>query len=403
MSAEAVSGAEAPGERTLFSAGVVAAALVAGALSFLAFLWLTAYAPDLSSGRNGGAHALSNGATGFRALGDLLDDVGGRAVRARNARDHPTGGLLVLTPTDATDPALLARIVNARRYGRTLIILPKWRTSRSETARAGWVEGGGVAGSFGAARLLGKLATVDVDTDDPGVRGTATSDLIDPFPLPTQAQTIAGRGLRPLVVTPNGRALVAEVAGARRLYVAADPDIFNTKGLKDLATARAAVALFDHMTPGADRVATFDLTLNGFGGSANLLKLAFEPPFLPATLCLLVAAALAALNAFHPLGPAIREARAIGFGKGALVDSGAGLLTAAGRERLVAARYVELTREAAAARLGVAGTPGEVAARLNMAGGIGRFGALAFAARNARGPALAPALAALHRWGKEIA
>ena len=86
------------GARALFSPAVVAAALVAGVLSFVAFLWLTAYAPDLSAGRNGGAHALSNGATGFRALGDLLGDVGGAAVRVRNARDYPRGGLLVLPP-----------------------------------------------------------------------------------------------------------------------------------------------------------------------------------------------------------------------------------------------------------------------------------------------------------------
>ena len=97
--------------RALFSPAVVAAALVAGMLSFLAFLWLTAYAPEMGGGRNGGAHALSNGATGFRALGDLLDGTGGRAVRARTAREYPQGGLLVLTPTEDTDPALLARIV----------------------------------------------------------------------------------------------------------------------------------------------------------------------------------------------------------------------------------------------------------------------------------------------------
>lgn len=39
-----------------------------------------------------------------------------------------------------------------------------------------------------------------------------------------------------------------------------------------------------------DMTITFDLTLNGLGESKNLLTLAFEPPFLAATLCLLFAA-----------------------------------------------------------------------------------------------------------------
>ena len=49
-----------------------------------------------------------------------------------------------------------------------------------------------------------------------------------------------------------------------------------------------------------------------------------------------LAAALAAVNAFHPLGPPIREERAVGFGKAALVGNSADMLMGSGRDALVA-------------------------------------------------------------------
>lgn len=384
----------------LFRPVVVAAALATGALAFVAFLWLTAYAPDLRSGRDGGAHALSNGATGFRALGDLLDATGGRAIRVRQAGKLPPGGLLVLTPTPATDPKLLARMVRARRSGRTLIILPKWNTVPLASGRTGWVSGAGFADETTGKRLLGELAPdIGVEAGPRDRNGSTQSTLIDAFASPIHPQTLRGDAIEPLVVATGGGALVARLADAPRVFVAADPDIFNTMGLRDRATAAAAIGLLDHMTEGADRVVTFDLTLNGFDGGANLGKLAFEPPFLPATLCLLVAAVLAAWGAFLPLGPPIREARAIGFGKRALVDGSADLLVASGRERLVAERYVALTRDAVAAKLGLGLGLGDGAARLDALG----FGDVAADVSNARGrAAIGAALGAMARWKKAV-
>lgn len=383
----------------LFRPGIVAAVLAAGALAFVVFLWLTAYAPDLRSGRDGGAHALSNGATGFRALGDLLDATGGRVFRAHRATGLFPGGLLVLTPTPATDPKLLARMVRARKFGRTLIILPKWNTVPVATGKTGWVSGAGFAHELTASRLLGELAPgIGVETGPRDGNGRTTSTLIDAFASPRHPQSLRGDAIEPLVVTPGGGALVARLADAPRVFVGADPDIFNTMGLRDRATAVAAIGLLDHMTEGADRVVTFDLTLNGFDGGSNLGKLAFEPPFLAATLCLLVAAALAGWGAFFPLGPAIRECRAIGFGKRALVDSSADLLMSSGREALIAERYVALTRDAAAAKLGL--SLEDDTARLDALG----FGAVAANASAASGRAATDAaLGALARWKREVA
>lgn len=412
----------------LFSPRVAAAAVAAGMLAFVAFLWATAYAGEGGSGRDGGAHALSNAATGFRGLGDLLDATGGKAVRVRDKGDLRQPGLLVLTPTTATDPKLLASIVDARSVGRTLVIMPKWVTNPMKLGKKGWVSS--VGPSHEMVRLAGALAKGPVthNVAEPlfrekrRPRGRALSQLVGDFPGPRQVQTLTGSDLEPIVVASgsaarlvrlrsnprvfiNSAALVARLRSNPRVFIAADPDVFNNMGLADLATARAAIGLMDHMTEAADRRVTFDLTLNGFANTSNLLKLAFERPFGAATLCLLVAAALAALAAFFPFGPAIREARAISFGKRQLVANSADMILGASRDALVADRYADLIRDAAAVRVGL--TPGPDAAaeldRLGTAGGK-TYAQLAADVRHAKSrTAIAAAAAALHRWKKELA
>jgi len=92
----------------------------------------------------------------------------------------------------------------------------------------------------------------------------------------------------------------------------------------------------------------FDLTLNGFGSSPNVLKLAFEPPFLPLTLALFVATLLAALHGAVRFGAAREEAPALAFGKTALIENSAALFRIARREHRAGGAYAEMIREAAA-------------------------------------------------------
>ena len=100
---------------------------------------------------------------------------------------------------------------------------------------------------------------------------------------------------------------------------------------------------------------TFDLTLNGFVRAANLLTLAFTPPFLAPTLCLLLAALAAGWRAFLPLRPPVRTERAIAFGKQrAGRQQLPALIRAAGRLHLLAAPYAAACPRAAGARAGAA-------------------------------------------------
>ena len=111
---------------------------------------------------------------------------------------------------------------------------------------------------------------------------------------------------------------------------------------------------------GAGGGVAFDLTLHGFGRNPNLLKLAFEAPFLPLTLCVLVAALVAGWHAMLRFGPAAHPQRGVAFGKRALADNGAALLRLARRRHRTGARYAALVRETAAASTGApAGLSGD--------------------------------------------
>jgi hypothetical protein len=82
------------------------------------------------------------------------------------------------------------------------------------------------------------------------------------------------------------------------------------------------------------------------------LKLAFEPPFLPLTLALLLAAILAGLHGAFRFGPETEPGRAIAFGKAALVENSASLFRIARREHRAAPAYADLIRERAARETG---------------------------------------------------
>src|SRR5690242_8020908 len=98
-----------------------------GVLAFAAMLVLGAYAPDLRSGRNGGAHALSNAATGFSGLVRLAGATGRNPVVVRSEDQLKAEDLAVVTPDHGWVD--LGRILQRRGPRATLVVLPKWDTA----------------------------------------------------------------------------------------------------------------------------------------------------------------------------------------------------------------------------------------------------------------------------------
>jgi hypothetical protein len=385
-----------------FRSATVLLMVAVGILAFAGMLVLGAYAPDLRSGRNGGTHALSNAATGFSGLVQLARATGRNPQIVRNEAMLATEDLVVLTPErGSTD---MTNVLAKRRKGPTLVVLPKWLTV-ADPVHPGWVRAVGLRPSWDAERTLAPAHPLKVERHRSG--GTPLSAKI-PGELPPELrffapgalQTVSGPGLRPILIDSAGRAVLARI-GDQPLYLLADPDLLANRAMADGHRAAAALALLDFLNSTGAKSVVFDVTLNGFGQSRSPLKLIFDPPFLAVTLALVAALLLAGVRALARFGPARPPARAIAFGKAALIDNAAALVRKARREAALGGRYAEMIRDKAVTVFGVPARLRDAALidYLDKLEGRGRFSALASAADAARGRSeLLAAAQALHQW-----
>lgn len=359
--------------RQTFNPRVVLGIVLFGALAFLLMLWAIG-AGETGRGENdGGAHAAARGLNGYAALAQLLEDDGLEVTLARNTGRHTTEGLLVLTPPQFTDAAELQAIIEQRRYiGPTMVILPKWYAGEiprgsGAKAKRGWVMLSGTSAPPWLSELTEPYA---IAAETGAMKGAAPHwrglDHAGKLPDPAQAMYFSGGGLAPLVTGRNGKTLVGyladdgyypvldEAAGRNSpdpdtldsdkwgVTFVAEPDLFNNYGMADRERADMARDLIWTAMEGEDLEVTFDLTLNGIGQTRNLLTLAFTPPFLAATLCLIIAMLVMGWRAFCRFGPPVQEERAIAFGKARLVANSAGFIQRTGRLHLLAAPFAAL-------------------------------------------------------------
>jgi hypothetical protein len=365
----AVEATEIPrdGDGSLFSPKVVLGMIVAGIFAFSAFIVLSTYAPDLQSGDNGQAHALSKSAVGYGGMVRLLRELNEPVVVSRRdlSRDQPA--LIIFTP--APNVSRDAYVKAAQLSSRTLVVMPKWRGS-VDPKHPGWVGDLKAISPQDQTDLLKAIGTPKATmsiTKDTGARrlvgapgSLAEGMSVDTGPI-RDLQSVSGPGLVPVLSDAQGRIVLARRMPTET-YILADPDLINTMGLKDVRTARAGVGILRILRDDrsvrqayrqdAGRTIAFDVTLNGFARSRSVLKLAFEAPFVGATLCLVVAALLMGLHAAARFRAVRRGERALALGKDALIDNSAGLIRMAKREPALAPRYGELQRAAAIKALG---------------------------------------------------
>ena len=377
------------GAAPTFSPIVVLWMVLAGVFAFSAFMVLSAYAPDLRGGSDGGAHALSKSAVGYAGLVRLLRAEGETVVISRQAAIPPPapansgqaasnppagadappivlqGGaaarqtgwsLFILTPDTAPPKEALA---NLTTQGPTLVVAPKWLTT-PDPANPAWVNQAGPIPTKPIESMLEPIAgqlTLARRTD------TSAAQLIGDFgagraasgPI-EQLQTFQNTAaLTPLITDQRGGVILAATAD-RRVFFLSDPDFLANHGVADIATARFANELLRDLRDGNGPIA-FDVSLNGFGAPPSLLKLAFSPPFLGATLCLAAVALLIGLHAAARFGAPRAAGRTLAFGKRALADNSAALIRIARREPRMAGRYLDLTRSAVVRALGAGRVP----------------------------------------------
>jgi hypothetical protein len=424
-----------------FQAGAIALMLVLGIVGFIGLVVLGAYAPDMRSGQNGGGHALSNSAVGYSAIVQLARATGRHPRIVRSEHEFDTENLLIVTPES---PFIDMSPVMQRGAKPTLFVLPKWET-RANPKHRGWVDWVGlqpvempigvlapeIRFAMTQYRTRGALLVTDpalprsIQLNAPRplqvITGLATPPKKDvkkavtvPKPQfrdnPFEDEDDSARPkpprvhkLKPLITDGRGGIVLAQMDDGP-FFVLSDPDLMSNRGMADVRQAASMLALLDWINSNPPDGIAFDVSLNGFGHSKSPLKLLFEPPFLPLTICVAVALLLAGVQAFGRFGPPRARERAIAFGKAALVDNSAALVRKAGRERIMGKRYAALVRERAVAVFAIPSRvkDGELDAHLDRLKGGGRFTDLATAAEEAHDRAsMLAAAQALHSWQKE--
>lgn len=358
-----------------FSARMALALVLGGTLLFFAVLWMIGSGMSESKANNGGAHAGSKGLTGFAAFAGYLGKRGYAVSLAKSHGALRQPGVLVLTPPAQANTDQLQQVVDHHRAaGPTVILLPKWQAYRAPRTRPdvkeGWVE---LAGTEAAA-WKGFYDDITLTTDPARTRQGGghwiSGDLRGDLPARAPLFSGAGNRLVSLVEADNGRILAAYVADGgdypalRDLALVGEPDsdedeahdnypvifvfepdLLDNYGFTSPANALLGERILSAALDGDDKKVVFDLTMNGFGRSRSLLTLAFEPPFLAATLCLMLAALAMGWRAFNRFGPPLLGTRALAFGKRALVSNAAGLIRRTRRLHLIGAPYADAARE----------------------------------------------------------
>lgn len=348
-----------------FSPRAALALVSAGAALLVLVLWLVGSGLAHGPLNDGGSHGASKGLTGYGALAQLLERRGWEVGTARTPAELKAPGLLVLTPPAEATGADLARAVDARRMiGPTIVVTPKWRTVpldrlqvKPPGAQPGWSAIDGTALPEWKGFLddvgVGLARIADPRWQAGDRRGT----------LPDGRAVLSGSGPRlvPLVTgAADGRVLAARIAdtdepgetGTYPLIVVFEPDLIDNYGLAHGENALLALRLLDEARGGGSpRAVVFDLTFNGLARAPNLLTLAFTPPFLAATLCLLIAALIAGWRAFCRFGPPLASLPGMAPGKAQLVANAGSIVRRSGRLHLLGPPYAALVRERLAAAL----------------------------------------------------
>jgi hypothetical protein len=338
----------APPKAPTFAAGAILALVLVGIVAAAGLAVLSAYAPDLRSGQDGRAHALSKSAIGYAGAPILMRALGASVLVSRTRPVRPSGSVVVLTPEQGLSPEELR---SYPKGARTLIVLPKWWTGR-DPLRQAFVRKAGVMKDDRAFQAMLKsyapqtrlvtrkgvsrpvLHGVDGAFFDSGELRLGQIDSL---------RTISGQGWVTLLADEAGNAVLVQSAKTPSIWVLADPDLLNNQGLASRDTARAGALILD-VARGDERPILFDVTLNGLERGRGLGRLLLEPPWLAATLIAAAAGVLMGLHALARFGQPRRTGRAFALGARALVDNSADLVRMARKEHELAPAYAALTR-----------------------------------------------------------
>ncbi len=344
-----------------FSALTSAILIGVGLLAFVAIFALLAWAPDLASKDRAGQHPYSTSALGYGGLIKLLE-ADGQTVnvsRLTSTLDYSEDLLILTLPRYGLNraPELELGYVSEP----ALYVLPKW-SGFPDREKPSWQKDTDLID-----RSRVEMIAQEFDQDARIWRLRNPGRVRTPFGTQTplfehKLQVLESDSLESIIRLPGGT-LLAKWPG-REVYVLSDPDLLNTFGLARRENARMALGLVDYLKSYSDQPVTLDATFHGFERSENLLRAIFDVPFLGATLVAFATVLLIGWSAFIRFGPPAQEDRALSFGKKALAESSAGLISMARREGQMAPNYAQTVQRDLVKRLGLpASTPDEEIAR----------------------------------------
>ena len=330
-----------PGNAAPFAASTVGILVAIGVLAFTAIFALLAWSPDLANKDRAGMHPYSTSALGYAGLIKILENDGqGVSVSRLASTKSYTDGVLVLTlprngfsRVDAFDVAEVSE--------PALYVLPKW-SGWPDPAKPKWQKDTGLLETFFVNSILESF-----DEDAKVWRLRNPGKILTPFgpqvpKFENKMQVIESNSLESIIKVPGGT-LLAKLPG-RDVYVLSDPDVLNTFGLAERENARFALGLMDWLKDYGSQPIVFDATIHGFERSESLLRAIFDVPFLGATLISFATMLLVGWAAFIRFEPPQKETRTIAYGKKALAESTAGLISMARREGHQAPNYLRLTK-----------------------------------------------------------
>ncbi len=352
-----------------FRPGTVLALLLVGVLAFLLLLYALGQGWTGQDESDGGNHAAANGLNGFSGLATLLEGTASKVSLSRNRAELEDYGLLILTPPLWSDPEQIDEIIQQRidyASGPTMLILPKWLATQvpgdvDVESEDGWVIlSGATSPDWFADLAIGEGTALAIGRTG-GWQGLGSAGNLPEQDRVQALVTDSENAMRALLVDDEGDVLAAELVQQSPyddydtwpVIVVFEPDLMNNYGMADRDRAAMAMQLVEQATLGDAMPITFDLTLNGLGAAENLLTLAFRPPFLAATLCMLLAALVIGWRAFRRFGPPIAEAPAMAQGKRQLARNGAALVERVKRWHLLKQPYEDMIGRRVARGLGL--------------------------------------------------
>ena len=197
----------------------------------------------------------------------------------------------------------------------------------------------------------------------------STGQTVFRTPMPvgaiTDLQSITGPNLTPVLLGPNGEALISRVTvtqGRRQpvapVYLVSDPDLLNNQILADPKKVVAALAIIEGLapqsqtktqTPGAKArpSVVFNLTFNNLSVDRDLLHALSRPPWLGVSLSLVLLGLGLTWAAFSRFGPPLPVAAGPALGRGVrvLADNAARIMAIAVKESKLGPAYAQLVRD----------------------------------------------------------